>query len=324
MRWWRAPSEPVSQPWAVEQPSNVYLLEVLLVLSMLALMGTVAFKQIREPQKFLEACGVSVRKVQRTMKEIDRKTFHLCTLLFPLIHQALLWFRWTNDDCVQLCWALTIAGWTADLSRVYGPDFVRRNWPMQQLLREKEKDKLSGSPFLALGCTLTTAISPPSITMAAVLFLVLGDLSAAIVGVSFGKETVSLKLGREGKKSAEGSVAMLVVCFIVGCTIFAKVELREYPVAIGAIVATLTELIEPCASPAAPRTQAERQARTPRAASHVPASPCSFGLNDNLTIPVFSSIALQFGFARISTCSVAAGGGTALLKDLVTSLTRSQ
>ena len=157
---------------------------------------------------------------------------------------------------------------------------------MQHILREKEKTKLTGACFLALGCTLTMAISPPSITMVSLLFLVLGDLSAAIVGVSFGKETVSLKLGREGKKSAEGSVAMLAVCFCVGCTVFARVTLREYPVLIGAIVATLTELTEP------------------------------FGLNDNLTIPVFSSIALQYGFSRISTCQVGVGGGLALMKDL--------
>ena len=54
----------------------------------------------------------------------------------------------------------------------------------------------------------------------------------------------------------------------------------------GAIVATLTELIEP------------------------------FGLNDNVTIPVFSSIALQFGFSRISSCHVGQGQGVALLKEI--------
>ena len=54
----------------------------------------------------------------------------------------------------------------------------------------------------------------------------------------------------------------------------------------GAIVATLTELIEP------------------------------FGLNDNVTIPVFSSIALQFGFSRISSCHVGQGQGVALLREI--------
>ena len=83
---------------------------------------------------------------------------------------------------------------------------------------------------------------------------------------------------------------MLAVCIAVGCTVFAHVELREYPVAIGAVVATLTELIEP------------------------------FGINDNLTIPLFSSIALQFGFSRISSCHIGQGQGVALLKEIFSNL----
>ena len=59
-------------------------------------------------------------------------------------------------------------------------------------------------------------ISPPSIAMASTLFLVLGDMTAALVGVSFGGEVSAIKLGRTGKKSIEGSVAMFAVCFLVG------------------------------------------------------------------------------------------------------------
>ena len=109
--------------------------------------------------------------------------------------------------------------------------------------------------------------------MAAILFLVLGDMTAAIIGVSFGGDRLGkFKLGRQGKKSLEGTLAMFFVCFVVGCSIFAHVRLREYPVFWGALVATLTELHEP------------------------------FGINDNLTIPLFSSIAMQLAFHRISQC----------------------
>ena len=180
----------------------------------------------------------------------------------------------------------------------------------------------------------TAAISPPSVAMASILFLVLGDMCAAIIGVSFGGDAVpQLRLGREGKKSIEGSLAMFVVCFLVGTTMvresartsnhgaeaklpsaaaataapppprrrrfpcpatplaqsnhptppapldplrptsqFAHVHLREYPVFFGALVATLTELYEP------------------------------FLINDNLTIPVFSSLAMQLAFRRIASC----------------------
>lgn len=142
----------------------------------------------------------------------------------------------------------------------------------RRIMRAHETTQLTGGFYMGLGVAATMSISPPSISTAALLFLVLGDMSAAIIGVSFGGEVASVKLGRTGKKSLEGSLAMLVVCFVVGCVLFATVELREYPVFLGAVAATLVELYEP------------------------------FGINDNLTIPLVSSVAMQWGFARIAAC----------------------
>ncbi|ETO20150.1 hypothetical protein RFI_17068 [Reticulomyxa filosa] len=98
-----------------------------------------------------------------------------------------------------------------------------------------------------------------------VVFLILGDMSAAIFGISFGKVKI-------GKKSLEGTLAMFSVCFVVGINMFWNIHMREYPVILASLVAALTELIEP------------------------------WGINDNLTIPFFSCLALQFGFHRIATC----------------------
>ena len=67
---------------------------------------------------------------------------------------------------------------------------------------------------------------------------------------------------------------MFFVCFVIGCTVFVGVRLREYPVFFGALVATLTELYEP------------------------------LRLNDNLSIPVLSSVAMQLAFRRIAVSSV--------------------
>ena len=279
-----------SQPWGVEQPSNLFLLEYLLLLSLLSIAATVAFKSLRKPSDFVKACGVHVKRVKRTMQEIDRKVFHLCTLLVPLAHQVLLQRGWSNDECVALCWAITATGCSLDLARVCGPAFVRRHWPLQHLLREKEKDRLTGSCFLALGCTLTIAIAPPSIAMAAVLFLVLGDLSAAVVGVSFGKETVSLKLGREGKKSAEGSIAMFVVCFLVGCTLFAHVEPASTPSPSARSVATLH--------------RAHRALSASTTTSRFPSSARSRSCSAS----------------HVSSCHIQSGGGVALLREIFSAL----
>ena len=95
----------------------------------------------------------------------------------------------------------------------------------------------------------------------------------SLLGVSFGGDSFGiLKLGRAGKKSLEGSLAMFSVCCAVGFATFGPIRLREYPVFFGALTATLTELYEP------------------------------FNLNDNLTIPVFSSLAMQWAFHRIQLC----------------------
>ena len=77
---------------------------------MLSIAATVAFKSLRKPSDFVKACGVHVKRVKRTMQEIDRKVFHLCTLLVPLTHQVLLQRGWSNDECVALCWAITTTG----------------------------------------------------------------------------------------------------------------------------------------------------------------------------------------------------------------------
>jgi len=215
---------------------------------------------------------VQLRKVARSLREIQRKGFHIAGLLVPLVQLLLLRAGFSNGDCMRICWGITIVGTACDYARLNSPS-VARHWPMRSLLREHEHKQLTGGCYFSLGCTLCISISPPSVAMASILFLVLGDMTAAIIGVSFGGDALGqLKLGREGKKSLEGSLAMFGVCFVVGSTIFAHVRLREYPVFFGALVATLTELHEP------------------------------LRLNDNLTIPIFSSIAMQLAFARIAAC----------------------
>merc|ERR1711920_339638 len=149
---------------------------------------------------------------------------------------------------------------------------VQRNWPLKSILRDKEFSQLSGGSYFSLGCCLTVWIFPPVIAMTSIIFLVLGDMSAALIGRSFGRSLCTVAIGPGGKKSVEGSAAMFVTCFVFGCTIFSQVHLREYAVFFAALTATLAELYEP------------------------------FGLNDNISIPVLSALALAFGFERTYSC----------------------
>jgi dolichol kinase len=139
-------------------------------------------------------------------------------------------------------------------------------------MRDHERHQLSGTCYFSLGCTIAITLFPPAVATTSIIWLVLGDMSAALIGVSFGGDIVVVKMGRGGKKSMEGSVAMFVVCVAVGLVAFSGRYLHEYPVFLGALAATVVELYEP------------------------------FQINDNLSIPVISSLALQWGLSRIERC----------------------
>ena len=215
-----------------------------------------------------EEIAVPARRIARTAKEIERKTFHASGLSVPLIYQILLIRGWNQEEVATLGWLLVLCIWTGDLGRLYVP-FIRDHWPMAHILREHEQDQLTGVCWFSAGCALTVNLFSPSVACASICYLVVGDLCAALFGIAFGGEMCVVKLGRAGKKSVEGSVAMFIACIVVGLFLFAEEPLAEYPVVLGAVVATIVELMEP------------------------------FAVNDNLSIPVFTGLALHLGFLRM-------------------------
>jgi len=254
-------------------PSEPFLTAYMVVLALIGLTLLILVRSLRpqDVRRLLREAGVALHKVANTAREIERKVFHLCGLLVPLTYQVLLLYRFDKAFCVRICWTITILGVGGDLLRVKVP-FVQRNWPLKSILREQEQSQLCGGSYFSLGCPLAIHLFDPGIAMTSIIFLVLGDLSAALIGRSFGQSVCSMKVGPGGKKSVEGSVGMFMCCFLFGCTIFSQVHLREYAVFIASLVATLVELYEP------------------------------FGINDNVTIPVLSSLALTFGFYRTFSC----------------------
>jgi dolichol kinase len=227
-------------------------------------------------REFYAGLGIKLKKIARTAQEIDRKTFHLTGLGVPILYQYLVKFKnWSRQDFSQFCMIVTLIIWTFDVIRLLFPSLMCY-YPysiLSKIIREKERTQLSGTCYFSLGCTIAITCFPLHISILSIIWLIIGDMSAAIIGVSFGGETVSLKLGREGKKSVEGSLAMFAICVLSGIPAFSHIYLGEYAVVIGALTATLVELYEP------------------------------FGLNDNITIPVISSISLQLALLRIQNCS---------------------
>lgn len=257
-------------------PSEPFLTAYMMILTLSALVVGVTIHRLgpKGLHRVIREAGVAINKVAQTAKEIERKVFHLAGLLVPLIYQVLLQAGYTQRFCSRIVWSIVVVGIPADLARVHIP-FVKENWPLKGILRDKEHTQLCGGSYFALGCALCIHNFQPVIAMTAIIFLVLGDMSAALVGRSFGGSICTMRIGPGGKKSVEGTAAMFLVCSVFGCTIFSQVHLREYAVLIAALVGSLAEVYEP------------------------------FGINDNVAIPVLSALALTFGFERTYSCEPA-------------------
>ena len=144
-----------------QQPSNLFVLEYLISVSVIASFSFIAFKSSRSPKDLLKACGVSMRKVASAAREIERKTFHIAGLLVPLIHQILLSHKVSNRFCVQIVVTIAAVGGACDFARLHVP-FVAANWPLAHILRDDEKKQLTGGTWYAWGCTLTMGAPPPA------------------------------------------------------------------------------------------------------------------------------------------------------------------
>ena len=59
------------------------------------------------PSVTLRGWGVPLRRVKSALRDSERKTFHLCGLLVPLIHLALLEGGFRQRTCILMAWAIT-------------------------------------------------------------------------------------------------------------------------------------------------------------------------------------------------------------------------
>jgi len=222
-----------------------------------------------ELRNLLLSVGVKLKRITKTTKEIERKLFHCLGLLVPYVYYYLSSrHAWSKRDCVTLCGAITAAGVAFDYVRAYVVPAINDKWPVYTILRPEERTRLCGCSYFSLGSTLAIACAQrPAVAVTALIYLALGDTAAALVGVAFGGET--LTLGPDRRKSIEGSFAMFVTCAGVCYCAFPDVYLVEYAAVASALTATLVEVYQP------------------------------LGVNDNLSIPVLSAVSLDLALTRI-------------------------
>jgi len=162
------------------------------------------------------------------LDEIKRKAFHLLTLIYVFAYWVLprtemLWAMGTLIFCVLVFEGI----------RLRNPAFNRRLVKkLGDVYRESEANSISGLPWTLSGSFFTMLLFPDkNIVVVSLMYLALGDASAALVGKRIGKRKIFWE------KTLEGSLACFLVCFMIGLFFF------EIPVAFaGALAAAVIEL----------------------------------------------------------------------------------
>lgn len=170
--------------------------------------------------------------------ELGRKAIHLSFVVLPLelLYQVLPWPRGRSEFRVLFV-LLTLGAITLDLLRIHERrvrTFFGRFFG--ELIRPHEKAGLLGSTYLLLAALLAIEIFPQPIAAAALGFTVLGDGFAAIAGKAYGRRRVFAK-------SLEGFAGGLAACLAWGAFLALSGFLPWGTVVVGALVASLVEVL---------------------------------------------------------------------------------
>lgn len=172
-------------------------------------------------------------------KELIRKSIHLTSLLICFIYYYV-----SSEFALQVLIPVTSIVILVDLLRYYSEPFSRLFYQIfGPLLRRHEIDKkkknLNGASYVLIAVTLSVLIFPKAFVIPAIAVLILGDISAALIGRKYGKHKFLAK-------SLEGTIAF----FITGCIVILfspkiGIGIKEYligfvAVAFGAIAENIS------------------------------------------------------------------------------------
>lgn len=196
---------------------------------------------------------------------LPRKIWHMGGVL-------VLFSIWNYFSKLESLWIYSIL-WVA----LVPIDFIRLKTPQLNqffsrifkiIMRSSELNQLAGTSYLLTSVIIIAFLFPPPIVSLSLLFLAFADPLASFVGIKWGRHKIF------GHKSYEGFFAALIVCSAVTCFYFFNrgLEIQNYYLVIlfSGLIGALAELI-PVGK-----------------------------LDDNLTMPILSSICLYFLFIFFS------------------------
>lgn len=200
----------------------------------------------------------------RTDLHLLRKFWHVGTGLVGLwVHET---FELTAYQTASILLGVALVG--------FFTDFLRLRWMalnavvlkcMKGLMRESEKLGHSGLPFYALGVSLSLFFFEEKLAILAILFLIFSDPISSVIGILYGQEKIL------PNKSLQGSLAGFLACYFL-CMVYSLHHLVSpglFYVLVFSILGGIVGMVSELAS-------------------------ASGRVDDNLSIPVLSSLGLTF------------------------------
>ncbi|MBC8527812.1 MAG: phosphatidate cytidylyltransferase [Candidatus Cloacimonetes bacterium] len=199
--------------------------------------------------------------------EIYRKLIHLFAIIIPVLYYFVV-----KSDIISISILLPIALFcvVVDATRMESPKIKNKFYKVfGAQLRDNETTSLTGASYLLTSSVVVIAIFTKEIAFLAISYLVVGDTCAAMLGLKMGKRKI-----RRTRKTIEGLIGSFLSCTIYGLICYflflRKVfafnnphpQLAIIMIVFGALIASITEVSD-------------------------------LHINDNITIPIISGIAMS-------------------------------
>jgi dolichol kinase len=177
--------------------------------------------------------------------EFKRKAIHLVALSVPIGY-----FLLPKFPSLLILTPCALGAIAIDVIRLKKlPLHGLLNQLIGPILREHESNDFAGASYILSASVFTILLFEKSVAVAAISFIILGDIAAALIGRRFGKTKILWNVGNsQGNwnkiKSLEGSLSCFLFCILVALLVSHLPLVPHLPLwvgGIGALVATLVE-----------------------------------------------------------------------------------
>lgn len=158
-------------------------------------------------QAFMSQFRISSPLRMRSDLHLTRKAWHISTGLLGLFIYKKSGF--TPEQTAFVLLALAVSAFVFEFIRLRNEQINKLTMiVLKPVMRESERNSVSGLPFYALGISLALFFFPERIAILATLFLIFADPIASFFGILYGRDKIL------PNKSLQGTIAAFSVCYI--------------------------------------------------------------------------------------------------------------